>query len=52
MSDNLTKDTILMGDDKGYVYLLTITTDDFIVKQSKTEKVSQFKLMDSESFDM
>ncbi|NXU45249.1 WDR64 protein, partial [Drymodes brunneopygia] len=52
MADNLAKDTFLMGDDKGYVYLLTITTDDFIMKQSKTEKRSQFKLMDSESFDI
>uniref|UniRef100_A0A8C9UCK9 WD repeat-containing protein 64 n=1 Tax=Serinus canaria TaxID=9135 RepID=A0A8C9UCK9_SERCA len=52
MADNLAKDTILMGDDKGYVYLLTITSDDFIMKQSKTEKVLKFKVMDSESFDM
>ncbi|XP_023779331.1 WD repeat-containing protein 64 isoform X2 [Cyanistes caeruleus] len=52
MADNLAKDTFLMGDDKGYVYLLTITSDDFIMKQSKTEKESQFKLMDSESFDI
>ncbi|XP_064269764.1 WD repeat-containing protein 64 isoform X6 [Passer domesticus] len=51
MADNLAKDTILMGDDKGYVYLLTITTDDFIMKQSKAEKESQFKVLDSESFD-
>ncbi|NXG97272.1 WDR64 protein, partial [Loxia leucoptera] len=52
MADNLAKDTILMGDDKGYVYLLTITSDDFIMKQSKAEKVLKFKVMDSESFDM
>ncbi|NXQ19184.1 WDR64 protein, partial [Peucedramus taeniatus] len=52
MADNLAKDTILMGDDKGYVYLLTITSDDFIMKQSKAGKVSQFKVLDSESFDM
>uniref|UniRef100_A0A8C3R4T2 WDR64 n=1 Tax=Cyanoderma ruficeps TaxID=181631 RepID=A0A8C3R4T2_9PASS len=52
MADNLAKDTILMGDDKGYVYLLTITSDDFIMKQSKTGKVSQFKVLDSESFDI
>ncbi|NXY07055.1 WDR64 protein, partial [Pteruthius melanotis] len=49
---HLAKDTILMGDDKGYVYLLTMTNDDFIMKQSKAEKESQFKFMDSESFDM
>ncbi|NWH36475.1 WDR64 protein, partial [Chloropsis hardwickii] len=52
MADDLAKDTILMGDDKGYVYLLTITSDDFIMKQSKAEKVSQFKVLDSESFDI
>ncbi|NXN00105.1 WDR64 protein, partial [Sylvia borin] len=52
MADNLAKDTILMGDDKGYVYLLTITSDDFIMKQSKTGKISQFKVLDSESFDI
>ncbi|XP_039916158.1 WD repeat-containing protein 64 isoform X2 [Hirundo rustica] len=52
MADNLAKDTILMGDDKGYVYLLTITSDDFIMKQSKAEKESQFKVLDSESFDI
>ncbi|NWI35432.1 WDR64 protein, partial [Picathartes gymnocephalus] len=52
MSDNLAKDTFLMGDDKGYVYLLTITNDDFIMKQSKAEKESQFKVLDSESFDI
>ncbi|NXS36993.1 WDR64 protein, partial [Pomatostomus ruficeps] len=52
MSDNLAKDTILMGDDKGYVYLLTMTNDDFIMKQCKTEKESQFKFLDSESFNI
>ncbi|NXO94463.1 WDR64 protein, partial [Certhia brachydactyla] len=52
MADNLARDTILMGDDKGYVYLLTITSDDFIMKQSKAEKESQFKVLDSESFDI
>ncbi|NXT64806.1 WDR64 protein, partial [Chaetops frenatus] len=52
MSDNLAKDTILMGDDRGYVYLLTITNDDFIMKQSKGEKESQFKVLDSESFNI
>ncbi|NXI88949.1 WDR64 protein, partial [Rhipidura dahli] len=51
-SDNQAKDTILMGDDKGYVYLLTMTNDDFIMKQSKAEKESQFRFMDSESFNI
>lgn len=41
-----------MGDDRGYVYLLTITNDDFIMKQSKAKKESQFKVLDAESFDM
>ncbi|NXC81501.1 WDR64 protein, partial [Cercotrichas coryphoeus] len=52
MADDLAKDTILMGDDRGYVYLLTITSDDFIMKQSKVGKESQFKALDSESFDI
>ncbi|NWT64470.1 WDR64 protein, partial [Prunella himalayana] len=52
VADNLAKDTILMGDDKGFVYLLTITSDDFIMKQSKTGKESQFKVLDAESFDI
>ncbi|XP_030124067.4 WD repeat-containing protein 64 isoform X1 [Taeniopygia guttata] len=52
VADNLAKDTILMGDDKGYVYLLTITSDDFIMKQSKAEKEAQFKVLDAESFDI
>lgn len=52
VADSLAKDTILMGDDRGYVYLLTITSDDFIMKQSKAKKESQFKVLDAESFDM
>ncbi|NXD21160.1 WDR64 protein, partial [Spelaeornis formosus] len=52
VADDLTQDTILMGDDKGYVYLLTVTSDDFIMKQSKAEKESQFKVLDSESFNI
>ncbi|XP_037989416.1 WD repeat-containing protein 64 [Motacilla alba alba] len=52
MADNLAKDTFLMGDDKGHVYLLTITSDDFIMKQSKAAKESQFKVLDSEFFDI
>uniref|UniRef100_A0A8C5X4R0 WD repeat-containing protein 64 n=1 Tax=Malurus cyaneus samueli TaxID=2593467 RepID=A0A8C5X4R0_9PASS len=50
MADNLPRDTILMGDDKGYVYLLTMTSDDFIMKQSRADKESQFRFFDSESF--
>ncbi|XP_068041044.1 WD repeat-containing protein 64 isoform X6 [Anomalospiza imberbis] len=52
VADNLAKDTILMGDDKGYVYLLTITSDDFIMKQSKAKKESRFKILESDSFDI
>ncbi|KFW80571.1 WD repeat-containing protein 64, partial [Manacus vitellinus] len=51
-SDHLPKDTILMGDDKGYVYLLTMTSDDFIMKQYKDEKESQFRILDSENFNI
>ncbi|XP_051639759.1 WD repeat-containing protein 64 isoform X1 [Manacus candei] len=51
-SDHLPKDTILMGDDKGYVYLLTMTSDDFIMKQYKAEKESQFRILDSENFNI
>ncbi|NWV34322.1 WDR64 protein, partial [Grantiella picta] len=52
VADDLAKDTILMGDDKGYVYLLTMTSDDFLMKQSKAEKESQFRPLDSESFNI
>ncbi|NWV06985.1 WDR64 protein, partial [Ptilonorhynchus violaceus] len=51
-SDDLAKDSILMGDDKGYVYLLTLTSDDFIMKQCKAEKESQFKIVDSEALNI
>ncbi|XP_017662095.1 PREDICTED: WD repeat-containing protein 64 isoform X2 [Lepidothrix coronata] len=51
-SDHLAKDTILMGDDKGYVYLLTMTSDDFIMKQYKAETESQFRILDSENFNI
>ncbi|NXP19985.1 WDR64 protein, partial [Scytalopus superciliaris] len=50
-SDVPTKDSILMGDDKGYVYLLTMTSDHFIMKQCKAEKESQFRVLDSENFN-
>ncbi|NXA12735.1 WDR64 protein, partial [Sapayoa aenigma] len=52
MSDHLAKDSILMGDDKGYVHLLTMTSDNFILKQYKAEKGSQFHVLDSETFTM
>ncbi|XP_071437190.1 WD repeat-containing protein 64 [Pithys albifrons albifrons] len=52
MSDQPAKDTILMGDNKGYVYLLTMTSDDFIMKQYNTENESQFRVLDSENFNI
>ncbi|NWI56707.1 WDR64 protein, partial [Calyptomena viridis] len=52
MSDHLAKDSILMGDDKGHVYLLTMTSDNFILKQYKAGKDSQFHVLDSESFNI
>ncbi|NXK94978.1 WDR64 protein, partial [Formicarius rufipectus] len=50
-SDSSAKDTIIMGDDKGYVYLLTMTSDHFIMKQYKAEKGSQFRVLDYENFN-
>ncbi|NXC24932.1 WDR64 protein, partial [Campylorhamphus procurvoides] len=50
-SDQSNKDSILMGDDKGCVYLLTMTSDHFIMKQYKAEKESQFRVLDSENFN-
>ncbi|NXE89584.1 WDR64 protein, partial [Menura novaehollandiae] len=52
VSDHLPKDTVLMGDDKGYVYLLTMTSDHFIMKQYKSEKESQYSVLDSETFNI
>ncbi|XP_062429023.1 WD repeat-containing protein 64 [Rhea pennata] len=49
-SDHLAKDNILMGDDGGYVNLLTVTSDDFGLKQSKAKKESQFHVLDSKNF--
>ncbi|XP_068795383.1 WD repeat-containing protein 64 [Struthio camelus] len=49
-SDHLAKDNILMGDDGGYVNLLTVTSDDFGLKQSKAKKKSQFHILDSKNF--
>ncbi|XP_013799422.2 WD repeat-containing protein 64 [Apteryx mantelli] len=49
-SDHLAKDNILMGDDGGYVNLLTVTSDDFGLKQSKDKKKSQFYVLDSKNF--
>ncbi|KFW92464.1 WD repeat-containing protein 64, partial [Phalacrocorax carbo] len=52
MSDHLAKDNILMGDDKGYVHLLTVTSDHFGLKQRKGKKESQLQVLDSKSFNI
>ncbi|KAM6139430.1 WD repeat-containing protein 64 [Phoenicopterus ruber ruber] len=52
MSDHLAKDNILMGDDKGYVHLLTVTSDHFVLKQCKGKKESQLQVLDSKTFNI
>ncbi|XP_009327487.1 PREDICTED: WD repeat-containing protein 64, partial [Pygoscelis adeliae] len=52
MSDYLAKDNILMGDDKGYVHLLTVTSDHFGFKQCKGKKESQLQVLDSKTFNI
>ncbi|KFV46157.1 WD repeat-containing protein 64, partial [Tyto alba] len=52
MSDHLAKDDILMGDDKGYVHLLTVTRDHFGLKQYKGKKESQVQVLNSKSFNI
>ncbi|NXP12252.1 WDR64 protein, partial [Thinocorus orbignyianus] len=51
MPDHLAKDNILMGDDKGYVHLLTLTRDRFALKQCKGKKESQLQVLDSKTFN-
>lgn len=51
MSDHLAKDNILMGDDKGYVHLLTVTSDRFGLKQRGNKKGSQ-QVLDPKTFNM
>ncbi|KFO90528.1 WD repeat-containing protein 64, partial [Buceros rhinoceros silvestris] len=51
MSDHLAKDNILMGDDKGYVHLLTVTSDRFGLKQSGNKKGSQ-QVLDPKTFNI
>ncbi|KAK2527045.1 Wdr64 [Columba livia] len=51
-SDDLAKDTILMGDDKGYVYLLNVTADQFGLKRCKGKKESQLQALDSKTFNI
>ncbi|KFP57721.1 WD repeat-containing protein 64, partial [Cathartes aura] len=52
MSDHLAKDNILMGDDKGYVHLLAVTSDHFGLKQCKGKKESQLQVLDSKTFNI
>ncbi|NXN33616.1 WDR64 protein, partial [Nycticryphes semicollaris] len=51
LSDRLAQDNILMGDDKGYVHLLTLTSDHFGMKQCKGKKESQLQILDSKTFN-
>ncbi|KFP20839.1 WD repeat-containing protein 64, partial [Egretta garzetta] len=50
MSDHLAKDNILIGDDKGYVHLVSVTGDHFGLKQCKGKKESQLQVLDSKTF--
>ncbi|NWW94605.1 WDR64 protein, partial [Rhynochetos jubatus] len=52
MSDHLAKDNILMGDDKGYVHMLTVVIDRFGLKQCKGKKGSQLQVLDSKTFNI
>ncbi|PKU48022.1 wd repeat-containing protein 64 [Limosa lapponica baueri] len=51
VSDRLAKDNILMGDDNGYVHLLTLTSDHFGLKQCKGKKESKLQVLDSKTFN-
>ncbi|XP_010294476.1 PREDICTED: WD repeat-containing protein 64, partial [Phaethon lepturus] len=52
MSNHLAKDNILMGDDKGFVHLLTVTSDHFRLKQCKGKKESPLQVLDSKTFNI
>ncbi|XP_035176562.1 WD repeat-containing protein 64 [Oxyura jamaicensis] len=52
MSDHLDEDNIIMGDDKGYVHLLKMTSDHFGLKQCKGKKESQVQILDSKNFNI
>ncbi|KAM7118480.1 WD repeat-containing protein 64 [Ciconia maguari] len=52
MSDHLAKENILMGDDKGYVHLLILTSDHLGLKQCKGKKESQLQVLDSKTFNI
>ncbi|NWT00155.1 WDR64 protein, partial [Mionectes macconnelli] len=51
-SDHLPKDSILMGDDKGYVYLKKKKKKNFIMKQYKAENDSKKKKIKKENFNI
>ncbi|NXJ75145.1 WDR64 protein, partial [Trogon melanurus] len=51
-SDHQAKDNILMGDHKGYVHLLTLTSDQFGWKRCKGKKTSQHQVLDSKLFNI
>ncbi|KFZ52103.1 WD repeat-containing protein 64, partial [Antrostomus carolinensis] len=51
MSDHLAEDNILMGDDKGYVHMLTMSSDHFALKRHKGKKESQLQVLDSKTFN-
>uniref|UniRef100_A0A8C6K514 Uncharacterized protein n=1 Tax=Melopsittacus undulatus TaxID=13146 RepID=A0A8C6K514_MELUD len=50
MPKQVAMDTILMGDDKGYVYLLTVTSDHLALKKCKGKRESQLQVLDSKTF--
>ncbi|XP_031448292.1 WD repeat-containing protein 64 isoform X2 [Phasianus colchicus] len=52
VSDQLGEDNILMGDDKGYVNLLKVTSDHFGLKQREGKKESQLRILDSKDFNI
>ncbi|NXC40981.1 WDR64 protein, partial [Penelope pileata] len=50
MSDHLAEDSILMGDDKGYIYLFKMAGEHFGSKQHKDKKESQ-QILNSKDFN-
>lgn len=52
MPKQVAMDTILMGDDKGYVYLLTVTSDHLALKKCRGKRESQLQVLDSKTFHM
>ncbi|XP_065535138.1 WD repeat-containing protein 64 [Lathamus discolor] len=50
MPKQVAMDTILMGDDKGYVYLLTVTSDHLALKKCKGKRESRLQALDCKTF--